>query len=192
MSTPSQVKRAMRARTLVRFNRRFEDSSVSGYVVDVGPRFFLLALVSDRIRFDGFEVLRIADVRRLRADPERKFIEHALKLRKARMPRRPRLDMSSVAGIVESAGRSAPLISICNESEAPDVCYIGRLIDVQDGWCALLKIQPSARWDRQSRWFSMKGITRVCFGGDYEDALYLVGGEPSTKKALRKRKPARA
>jgi hypothetical protein len=43
------------ARTFVRFSRRFEQSAIRGYVLDVGPRFFLFALVSDRIWFDGFE-----------------------------------------------------------------------------------------------------------------------------------------
>lgn len=37
----------MRNRQLVRFNRRFEEHKVRGYVLDVGPRFFLLALVSE-------------------------------------------------------------------------------------------------------------------------------------------------
>src|SRR5260370_7941949 len=41
---------AMHRRELIRFSRRFESSKIRGYVLDVGPQFFLLALVSDRIR----------------------------------------------------------------------------------------------------------------------------------------------
>ena len=54
----------LRGHDLVRFYRRFEDSSVRGYVLDIGPKFFLLALVSDRVWFDGFECFRISDVRK--------------------------------------------------------------------------------------------------------------------------------
>jgi hypothetical protein len=46
---------ARRRRQFIRFSRRFESSKICGYVLDVGPQFFLLALVSDRLWFDGFE-----------------------------------------------------------------------------------------------------------------------------------------
>jgi hypothetical protein len=36
----------MRIGHFIRFNRRFEDGFIRGYVLDVGPRFFLLSLVS--------------------------------------------------------------------------------------------------------------------------------------------------
>jgi len=39
----------MHSREFIRFSRRFESSKIRGYVLDVGPQFFLLALVSDRI-----------------------------------------------------------------------------------------------------------------------------------------------
>jgi hypothetical protein len=86
----SQLLRARRARRFLRFSSRFEDSPVSGYVLDVGPRFFLLALVSDRIWFDGFECFRVRDVRDVRTDPYARFAEAALKRRRERVPRKAR------------------------------------------------------------------------------------------------------
>ena len=74
-------------------SRRFEDSTIRGYVSDVGPRFFLLALVSDRLWFDGFECCRIVDVKGLRQDPYAAFAEAALKKRDARKPRKPRVSL---------------------------------------------------------------------------------------------------
>jgi len=70
---------AMRHREFIRFSRRFESSEIRGYVVDVGPLFFLLALVSDRIWFDGFECFRITDIRDVGPDPYARFAEAALK-----------------------------------------------------------------------------------------------------------------
>ena len=40
---------AMHRHEFIRFSRRFESSKIRGYVLDVGPQFFLFALVSDRI-----------------------------------------------------------------------------------------------------------------------------------------------
>jgi hypothetical protein len=44
-------------------------------VLDIGPRFFLLAVVSDRLRFDGFECFRLGDVSDVHPDPYATFAE---------------------------------------------------------------------------------------------------------------------
>jgi hypothetical protein len=75
----SELVDAMRSRKFIRFSRRFESSKIRGYVLDIGPQFFLLALVSDRIWFDGFECFRINDVKDLRPDPHALFAEAAVK-----------------------------------------------------------------------------------------------------------------
>lgn len=54
---------------MVRFERRLEPGSVSGYVAGVGADLFLLVLVNDSIRFDGFQVFHNRDVRKLREEP---------------------------------------------------------------------------------------------------------------------------
>ena len=76
----SQLLSAMRKHQFVRFHTRFEAASVRGYVLDVGPKFFVLATVCDRIWFDGFECFRIGDIRGLRPDPYTEFAERALML----------------------------------------------------------------------------------------------------------------
>ena len=75
----SQLEDALRARRFIRFSRKFEDSAIRGYVLDIGPKFFLMALVSDRLWFDGFECFRVSDVNGLRADPYTHFAESALR-----------------------------------------------------------------------------------------------------------------
>jgi len=44
---------------------------------------------------------------------------------------------------------------------------------------SLQEIGPDAVWDEASTQYTLKQITRVDFGGDYEDALHLVGGSPA-------------
>src|SRR3954453_3441598 len=106
-----QLRKIMSGRRFVRFSRRFEESPVRGYVLDVGPKFFLLALVSDRIWFDGFECFRIADVSKLKPDPYAAFAEAALKKRGERVPKKPRLNLESIEDLLLSAGRSFPLVT---------------------------------------------------------------------------------
>lgn len=46
-------------KVLVQFTRPVEEGSVTGYVLAVGPQFFLLALVDDNVRFKRLSVLSI-------------------------------------------------------------------------------------------------------------------------------------
>jgi hypothetical protein len=172
----------MRQRRFVRFSRRFERSSIRGYVLDIGPRFFLLALVSDRIRFDGFECFRLNDVSNIRPDPYTKFVETALRRRAEYLPRRPRVSMASIEELLLSANRAFPLVAIHRERVDPDVCSIGRVLGIDRGRVTLLEINPHAAWEKNPSEYSLREITRVNFGGDYEDALAIVGGSQANNR----------
>jgi hypothetical protein len=177
-SARSQLVDATRSRRFVRLLRRFEKTAVRGYVLDVGPQFFLLLLVSDRIWFDGFECLRIADIRSMKPDPHAAFVEAALRKRRARRPRKPPVSVRSVAGMVKSAGRAFPLVAVHREEIDSSVCWIGRVLRVREGRVSLLEIDPAAKWRDRATEFRLTELTRLGFGGDYESALHLVAGKP--------------
>jgi len=167
---------ALSARKFVRLTRRFEQGQIRGYVLAIERSHFLLALVDDRVRFAGFECLRIKDLESIEEDPYAAFAEAALKKRGLRRPRMPHLDMSSIRSVVESAGAAFPLVVIHREENDPDVCHIGQVVAVSRTQLALLEIGPDAKWDADATAYALREITRVSFGGDYENALFLVGG----------------
>lgn len=177
MSRSSKLAEALSERRLIRFSRRFEDWRIRGYVLDIGPKFFLIALVSDRLWFDGFECFRIRDVSELMPDPYAAFAEAALKKRGERIPKKPKVSVSKIEELLVSAGRAFPLVTIHRELNDPDVCHIGWVEGVNRGRLSLLGIAPSARWDERPTEYRVSEITRVNFGGDYENALHLVGGD---------------
>lgn len=177
----SQVIAAKRKRHFVRFHTRFETTSVRGYVLDVGPKFFLLATVCDRIWFDGFECFRIGDIRGFQSDPYVEFVEKALEKRGERMPDKPAVSVSTIQELLLSAGSLFPLVTIHQEGVDPDVCWIGQVVGVDHDYLSLLEITPAAKWKAKATSFELKKITRVGFGADYEAALYLVGGEPNPR-----------
>lgn len=150
-------------------------------MLDIGPEFFLLSLVSDRVRFDGFECFRISDVRNLRSDPYAAFAEAALKKRGERKPKKPNINITNVGPLLVSASHVFPLVTIHRERIEPDICHIGRVVNVGDGRLSLLEISPDGQWDDSATEYRIREITRVNFGGDYEDALHLVGGAPGKK-----------
>lgn len=172
----SQLAFALRNKLLVRFASALDRGTVNGYVLDIGPQFFLIALVSDGIRPNGFQCYRLSDIRKLRVpDKYARFHEAVLKKRGMRFPKKPRVDVSSLAELLLTASRAFPLVTIHREKADPRACWIGRVVDVGKGRVTLLEIGPGATWDDRLETYRLSEVTRVDFGGDYENALYLIG-----------------
>lgn len=169
---------AMRDGVLMRFQRPFEAGSVHGYIDAVGPAFFAVAVVSDRVRFDGLQCFRLEDVEGLAPDPYTRFVEAALRARDEVRPQAPGLNLDSLPDLLISAGRIAPLVTIHTEADDPEVCSVGRVVSIEGGILWMLEIGPDAVWDADPTAHRLGDITRVDFGGDYEQALDLVGGQP--------------
>ncbi len=167
---------ALRNKILVRFASALDRGTINGYVLDIGPQFFLLALVTDGIRFNGFQCYRLSDVRKLQV-PDRyaRFHEAVLKKRRERFPQKPPVVVSTLAELLLTANRAFPLVTIHREKVDRGACWIGRVVEVGKGRVTLLEIGPGATWDHELESYRLSEITRVDFGGDYEDALHLIG-----------------
>lgn len=161
-----------------------------GYVLDIGPQFFLLALVDDRIMFDGFECILHSDIRQLKVpDPYEQFAVAALRKWDQSIRQKPKIDLTDLPAILRTANELFPLITIERARVKPDICEIGRVTNISESDLLLLEIGPDATWDMRPTRIPLKDITRVGFGGGYEEALHLVGGKPKqTKKTSETRK----
>ncbi len=171
---------AMEKAVLTRLERSsLEKGNFTGYVIDATDEFVLLLVVGDLIRFDGFSVLRVGDLSSIEVPaPNREFVEQALRVRGEEVVSAPRVDLASLVSVLSSASKEFPLVTIHQEEVAPDVCFIGRIISVDAAKLTLLDIGPDAEWDEEPTERNVTDITRVDFGGQYEDALFQVGGEP--------------
>jgi hypothetical protein len=179
----AQLTEALRDKTLVSFWNPYDSGSTHGYVLDIGPRFFLLGLVGEEIRFNGFQCLRLSDVRRLRVPATYPtFVVAALRKRGENIGRKPRINLNSLPELLKSANRLFPLVTIHLERVNLEKCKIGRVTDISKSYVSLLEIGPDAIWDEKPTKVSLREITRVDFGGGYEDALHIVGGDPPQSK----------
>ena len=171
---------------IIEFWYRFDAGSTLGYVLDIGPQFFLVANIDDSMRFDGYQIVQVKNLRRMQA-PARygKFVASALRQRKQRINRRPNIKLGGISEILESANRLFPLITIYRENIKPDSCWIGRIADLTDSAVRLHEIGPDAVWDKEPSSHRLSQITRVEFGGGYEEALLLVGGGWKSKQRQR-------
>jgi len=183
---------AMHEKTLVRFSTPYEECLIEGYVLDIGPRYFLLGNVDDNVKFNGFQCMRLSDVRRLCVPaPYADFIVAALRKRGETIRRKPRINPNSLPELLTSANRLFPLVTIHQQRLKPDVCEIGRVTGISKSHLSLLEIGPDALWEEEPTVIRLREITRVDFGGDYEEALHMVGGSPdlSRWKSRKQRSP---
>jgi hypothetical protein len=178
MASEGELRAFLRRKRMVRFERPFDAHSTTGYVAGVGADLFLLVHIDPSIRFDGFQVYRNRDVRRLRAEPNADFKQTALTRRRDRTPVKPRLRLDCFRELLRSAGPRFPLVTIHRERVDPDICHIGAVVDVGERRVVLREIRPDGTWCHKSDEYALREITRVDFGGAYEDALHIVGGRP--------------
>lgn len=94
----SQLSLARRSKSLVRFARPFEQRWFTGYLLDVGPKFFLLAVIStEGVRFEGFSCLRMGDVRDMKVPSKYfEFVEAAQKKLGEPIPKKPAVLLASL------------------------------------------------------------------------------------------------
>jgi hypothetical protein len=169
------------ARTLVRVHRTsLEEGHATGRIVGCSRKLLALSVVGDGVRPDGFYVLRRADISAIDApDPYADFVIKALRLRGQALPKLPRLDLTSWRSLLTGAARRFPLITLHPEVTKPDSCYIGLPVRMTSRAVTLVTVGPDGHWDGRDALFTLawSEVTRVSFGGDYEEALALVAGK---------------
>jgi len=156
------------------YREGLEDGWADGFVAGVGPDFFAVQLIDKACRVDGFNCLRYCDITDLTVPtPHAHFLERALLARGQTQVSGLAIELTSLPTLLQSAGKAFPLVSIFYETDE-GVCYIGRVQGVTASEVRMLDISPDAQWDSTPTLHPLAGITRVDFGGAYEEALLLV------------------
>ncbi len=88
-----------------------------------------------------------------------------------------------------TANEQFPLVTIHRESMDDSVCYIGKVAKFTPKTVTLDKIDPAAEWNESTR-YNLKDITRVDFGGGYENALWEVSEDERKKREQVRRRQA--
>jgi hypothetical protein len=176
----AQLREAQENRQLVRLWREeLEHGSFCGYVGGVGREFFLLWVVGDTITYDGIYIMRHRDVSELEVpDKHALFMEKALTL-KSLIPTLPQnFPLDNIREVVEAAARQSAVIGVHVDSEEEaEVCYIGKMVSVEEDGFNMQEISPDAEWLREASFFSWDEVSTVSIDDGYAQALLAVAGE---------------
>ncbi|MDX6598584.1 MAG: hypothetical protein QOE87_2471 [Gaiellales bacterium] len=166
---------ALDNRTLMKVRSRYESEGATGYVVGLGTRWALLHIVNDDVAEDGFLATSLEMVAEIEpVDPEQSFFPRVMAMRPPTASP-PDVDLDDTRGLLQTAQRSFPLLTIQTEQHHPGACYIGRIASLDEDTALLHLVSPAGEWDEQDE-YPYESITRVGFGGRYEEALALAAG----------------
>ncbi len=166
---------AKASRSPVRITSNLETGWANGYVVDASKRWLLLLLIGDGITYAGFQAYRLQDVTSIEMPaPHADFYQAALRKRGQRRPRAPKIDLSSTSALIRSVSEHSTLLTLHREKADPGVCHIGQFVESSSSWVSIWEVTPDATWDDGPSRYRFTEITRVDFGGPYEEALALV------------------
>jgi hypothetical protein len=176
----SRLSRAQQNQLLVTVRRWIPDADrLEGFVVGTGQKWVALQRLSDRIAFDGWQLIRVKDIQAVSIDPDPDCFEvRALKARSLWPPSAADLALDDVVSAVDAASAATGMVSVFDEFDRPDVCWIGGVASVDDSKLRLLEVNTRGGWARKPRTFDPADVTRIDFGGGYEEALRLVAGSP--------------
>lgn len=180
-STRPQLRDAMLRRQLVRVWRgNMEHGSFCGYITGIGQQFVLLWVLGDNLQFDGMFALRHRDITDIEApDAHHRFLEKALASNGLEATVPADIELDSAQDLIRSASRGAPIVSVHvdNEEEA-DICFLGRVIGLEDDGFLLQEVNPDAEWLREPSYFGWDELSTVVWDDPYGRALFQIAGEP--------------
>lgn len=177
----AQLREAQQSQQLVRLWREeLEHGSFCGYVGGVGREFLLLWVVGDTLTYDGMYVMRHRDISELEApDKHNEFMQKALRLKQL-IPQMPSsFPLDSIRDVVQAAGLMSPVIGVHVDSEEEaEVCYIGRLVGVEEDGFTMQEVSPDAEWLREASYFAWDEVSTISMEDGYAQSLLAVAGTP--------------
>ena len=187
-----QLRDAEKTQHPVRIDRRrglWQMESIYGFVVSMSERWVALQSFVDSVFFDGYEVVRIADVVDVKDQRGEGYVERAL----AGLGR-PEVDFTlagaeTTSEVLKAAADHSSLVCIRIEMEREDPMLVGRIVRLGARKYDIHFIDPGGVWESEPRreWYG--DVTRVMFGDRYSTTPATA---PAWSDLMRTLMPGRA
>jgi hypothetical protein len=158
---------------------------VQGFVLDYSEKLILLACVDDNFIVNGYSVVPCDDIKKYRVynNKEKHFKCQATSILNLLPLKTPNVIIKDFNALLLSVHTAFPIVTVFCENKSSHA-NIGIVSQYSDKLFHLLEVDADAEWDRAYCYY-FKNITRVDFGGGYENALWAVA-EKDIKKYLKK------
>jgi hypothetical protein len=165
----------MESRELVNVRGPAEYYDTIGYVAGVGSHWWLIQIVDSHGAADGFRAIRLGTVETVEPVEEvSSFLPRLLEARPLAADV-PDVGLGNARQVLQATRSPAALIYLVTDDMEPGAFWIGQIADLDDAGVLLEKVSPVGTW-AGSEHFRYEAITRIGFGGSYEDALGAAVG----------------
>lgn len=164
--------------TIVKLNRVSAPyETLEGFVVAIGRKWVLVAPIASGGFFDGYAVIRVREIARVRCDRsfQRRFSETRPEWPVNPPPGRPMPDLDSTRGMLRSFLAKGVLCAIERRNK-PDLMWVGVPDQLRRHWLYLLEVRSDATWHAGPLGYRLRTITLVRMGDQYLRALAAVAG----------------
>jgi hypothetical protein len=172
-----ELEKAQTRNNLVRIFREEldgPDNWSDGFIIDANEDMVLLQLVDDSIRLNGYQILFLEDISDfVHPAPFNDFQKKVLELRQDEV-QNPEIELGELNQVLLNISEDYGLVTLHREELESDSCEIGRVVKADDVSFELEEIGSDARWFDDTYEYDLYDITRIEFGGAYEEALLLV------------------
>jgi hypothetical protein len=134
---------------------------------------------------NGYSVIRNDDVSLYAVYDRPELLRFQLRLKGIKPEAQPQISVASLPDLLNSIDGRFPFTTIHREEMNDEVCFIGRLAGMTSKTFTLDEVDDCAEWIGLRR-YRFADITKVDFGGGYEEALALVA-RPDMKLKRKKR-----
>jgi len=170
-----RLRRALDGQYFVRITRWFEGADiVSGFVVGLGTKWIAVASLDEGKHPDGWELIRLKDIQKVRVSADRTVEIRVLQARHQWPLAAPPLLLNGTSALLRSTASCAELVSVHTEKYNSGAMWVGALVDVNGGHLQLEGLDPEACWDDEVFSFKLRDISRVQIADSYTAALALV------------------
>ncbi|MCZ2722774.1 hypothetical protein O1D97_14425 [Marinomonas sp. 15G1-11] len=172
-----ELEKARTRNNLVRIFREDLDGPdgwSDGFVVAANEEMVILQLLDESIRLNGYQVLFLEDISDfVHPAPFNDFQKRVLELRGEEVEFL-NIELGDLGQLLLDISEEYGLVTLHREESESDSCEIGRVLKVDAVTFELEEIGSDARWFDDTYEYDLYDITRIEFGGAYEDALLLV------------------
>jgi len=149
--------------------------TIAGFVMNSSDELILLhRLEKDTFRLNGYCVVREKMVGRYRVFDSPQYWQFRATKQLGLKPTQPRqISLIALPASLRSIAKSYPLLTVHREKINPEGCYIGRLRNLNEETFTIEDLDSNAEWTGPRR-MKLNDVTRVDFGGGYENALALT------------------
>jgi len=154
-----------------------------GFVVGFSDDLLLFhVLDTDTFRLNGYSAIRTADMKDYRDFNKDNFWQNRAARHFKLSPVRPAgISLTSVPELLATISERYLLITIHPERSKPGICYIGPLLSMTEATFTIDDLDCNAEWTGPRR-FKFSDVTRVDFGGRYQEALAVTAPKRPKRK----------